>query len=528
MCKFGFSKIVILFLILFCSHSIVFSADFFVSPYGNDAFSGTKEMPFKTLERAVQAAREFFQQNENEDFFVWLNAGDYFITNPLELNAAHLRNGNNHLYFQSIAEESKPMISGGKKVTGWIKNEGGLWEAEVSGPEKTRELFWDRKRLTRARHPNSGYLRVKKVGDDRRTNFYFEEGDFPVPEKSDYPELVLLHDWSVSRIQVGEIDAEQNKLIAVDSIGARNPSFFNLDNWEPNPRYYLENSIVFLDNDYEWYFDEKPQKIFLQLPDSVNPNDLEIFVPISEGIVRMTGNENEPLENVHFEGISFKLSSWQIPEKGYAGVQACHFDEHSSTNGWTVVPAAVKAVWTENCSFNNCTFENLGGSGVWFGAGAKNCRIYNSSFFDISGNGIMIGEGRDRKIDGETWYEATPEQVALGNLISNCKVKNCGTQFFGAVGIWCGLTAETNLRNNEIYDLPYTGVSVGWMWNPQPTPCRDNTIEGNHIHHIMQILSDGGGIYMLGLQPGSKLVRNHIHDVQINAGRAESNGMFLD
>jgi hypothetical protein len=66
------------------------------------------------------------------------------------------------------------------------------------------------------------------------------------------------------------------------------------------------------------------------------------------------------------------------------------------------------------------------------------------------------------------------------------------------------------------------------MWSPEPTPCRENTIDGNHIHHIMNILSDGGGIYMLGLQPGSRIINNHIHDVKINAGRAESNGMFLD
>ena len=506
----------------------VFSVEFYVAIDGNDEYPGTRQRPFKTVTRAVAAAQDFFQQNRNDDCFIWLAAGEYFITNPLELNSAELKIRDGHLYFRSVAEEEKPLISGGKKVTGWIENSDGLWEAKISGPEKIRELFMDRKRLTRARHPNNGYLRVKKVGEDRRTCFYFEEGDFTAPGKSDYPELVLLHDWSISRIQVGEIDAEQNKLTAVDSIGARSPSFFNLDNWEPNPRYYLENSFQFLDSNYEWFFDEKSQKIFLQLPDSVNPNDLEIFVPVSEGIVKMTGNENNPLKNVHFEGISFKHSAWQIPEKGYAGVQACHFDGHSSTSGWTVVPAAVKAVWTENCSFKNCTFEELGGSGVWFGTGSKNCRILNSSFFDISGNGIMIGEGRDREIDGKKWYEAAPEQVALGNSISKCKVKNCGAQFFGAVGIWCGLTAETTIRDSEIYDLPYTGISVGWMWSPQPTPCRENTIEGNHIHHIMQTLSDGGGIYMLGLQPGSKLVRNHIHDVQINAGRAESNGMFLD
>jgi len=83
--------------------------------------------------------------------------------------------------------------------------------------------------------------------------------------------------------------------------------------------------------------------------------------------------------------------------------------------------------------------------------------------------------------------------------------------------------------------LPYTGVSVGWMWwdprqraEPRETPCRANMVIDNHIHHVMQVLSDGGGIYTLGLQPGSVLRGNVIHDILRNAGRAESNGMFLD
>jgi hypothetical protein len=44
----------------------------------------------------------------------------------------------------------------------------------------------------------------------------------------------------------------------------------------------------------------------------------------------------------------------------------------------------------------------------------------------------------------------------------------------------------------------------------------------------MQLLSDGGAIYTLGRQPGSRLGFNNIHDISRNAGRAESNGMFLD
>jgi hypothetical protein len=193
-----------------------------------------------------------------------------------------------------------------------------------------------------------------------------------------------------------------------------------------------------------------------------------------------------------------------------------------------VVPAAISSVWGENITFSKCSFRNFGGSGIWFGTGSKNCKIIDSGVEDISGNGIMIGEGQDRIFDGQPWWESAPEQVALSNTVENCTISQVGAQFYGAVGIWAGLTAHTTIENNELFDLPYTGISVGWMWSPVPTPARENHIVGNHIHDIMKSLSDGGGIYLLGLQPGSQLLHNRIHDVKVNAGKAESNGMFLD
>ncbi len=320
----------------------------------------------------------------------------------------------------------------------------------------------------------------------------------------------------------------ENKLTAVDSIGPKKPDFFNIDHWEPHPRYFLENAIEFLDADFEWFFDKKENELYLKLPENQNADEVKIVIPVSTGLVKLVGTENQPLKNIHFQGISFENCAWGIPETGYCGIQACHFDPRPERGGWTVVPAAVYAEWTENCTFSDCSFKNLGGSGLWFSTGSKNCSVSNSIFQDISGNGIMIGEGRDRQVNGQAWWQTSPEQVALGNRIENCTITACGAQFYGAVGIWCGLTAETTIKNNEIHDLPYSGISIGWMWSPVQTPCRDNVIDGNHIHHILQTLSDGGGIYMLGLQPRSKITNNHIHDVQINAGRAESNGMFLD
>jgi hypothetical protein len=154
--------------------------------------------------------------------------------------------------------------------------------------------------------------------------------------------------------------------------------------------------------------------------------------------------------------------------------------------------------------------------------------LTGSLFEDISGNAIMVGEGRDRTVNGDVWWKTVPEQAARDISVVKNTVTRCGQQFFGAVGIWCGFVANTSLAGNHLYELPYTGISIGWEWSPAPSPCRDNHLTNNHIHNVMQILSDGGGIYMLGLQPGSILSGNLIHDVTLNAGRAESNGMFLD
>ncbi|MEN8116572.1 MAG: right-handed parallel beta-helix repeat-containing protein [Bacteroidota bacterium] len=500
--------------------------EFYISPDGSDNNRGTKGNPFSTIVKAKQAVLNSAKKGKAKDYFIILANGLYEIEKPVTFKSEEFA-GLNISVTVKADNHGSATISGGKRVTGWQKNSDGLWTADLKTEITLRELFIGGKRGIRARFPNSGYLRVKKVGDDRRTNFFFEEGEFLLPAKTNGVELVLFHDWSISRIGVKEIDEKQNKLTAVDSIGAKSPAFFNLDHWEKDPRYYLENALAFLDVEYEWYFDSDKGKIFLKLPETENPNDLQIYIPVAGSLVNLKGSEKNPVMNICFEGIIFKHCAWQIPEMGYCGVQACHFDARSES-GWTEVPAAIKAEWAENCTFNNCKFGNLGTSGLWFSTGCSSCLVANSEFRDISGNGIMIGEGRNRIIDGEVWWKKAPEQVAANNTVENCSVSECGAQYFGAVGIWCGFTANTTIKNNEIYNLPYSGISIGWEWSPASTPCRENIIEGNHIHHIMKVLSDGGGIYMLGLQPGSKILGNHIHDVKINAGSAESNGMFLD
>ncbi len=503
---------------------------FFVSPTGNDLNPGTNGEPFLTIQKAQEAVRAQLSGPNSEDISVWLADGTYILSEPLHFGPEDSGLGKSFVRYRA-EEGAMPVISGGMEISGWQKKDG-IWVAKVpsvSGIPRLRELFIAGERATRARHPNDGYLHVSEVGTDRRTNFRFNEGDFPAPRKFKDVELVLLHDWSITRIPLAEIDHRQSRLTAVDSIGAKCLNFFNLDNWEKDPRYFLENDLAFLDVPGEWFFDADEGLLYLLLPDGKSPQNLGVTVPVTgPHLVVMEGSEESTVRNIAFEGIAFQYCSWQIPEKGYAGIQACHFDPRPASDGWSVVPAAIMATWAENCSFSGCSFTQLGGSGLWFGMGCKGCSVSDSHFGDISGNAIMIGEGRDRVVKGEVWWKSVPEQAAQGNSVVNNTVTECGRQFYGAVGIWCGFTAGTVVSDNHLYNLPYTGISIGWEWSPAPSPCRDNHLTGNHIHHIMQILSDGGGIYMLGLQPGSTISDNLIHDVTVNAGRAESNGMFLD
>ncbi|HLU49591.1 MAG TPA: right-handed parallel beta-helix repeat-containing protein, partial [Planctomycetota bacterium] len=387
-------------------------------------------------------------------------------------------------------------------------------------------------RRPRARHPNDGYLRVEKVGPDRRTSFTYRAGDLEAYGKVEHIELVFLHDWSISRVGLRSIDTESRTVTLRDPVGPAS-RHFAMDWFEPDPRYFLEGSPSFLDRPGEWVLDvEKKELLYRPVPGE-SPSGIRAIAPATEALVVVRGDEatGKPVRGLAFVGLTFEHCAFPLPPHGYAAGQAGFHEERVVPGGGALrrpMPAALTFEIAEDCRFERGRIERCGGSALRFGSRARRNVIASSVIRDVGGNGIMIGEEQTRHIDGQPWWRAAPDQVASENVVIDCLIERCGAQFYGAVGVWVGLAEKTRIAQNEIRHLPYTGVSVGWMWSTTPTPCRENVVERNHIHHVMQILSDGGGIYTLGIQPGSILRGNHIHDVPRNSGRAESNGMFLD
>lgn len=508
-----------------------------VAPGGDDGAGGAVDQPLGSLAGARDTLRKKFPDGVTENVTVIVHGGTYRISEPITFTPRDGGAENVTVTYRAADGANKPIISGGRPITGWRDNGDGTWSATIpafkAGDFRFRELFVADERRPRAAHPNDGFVRIVKSGADKRTFFTFKPGDIPAGLDAGRIELLFLHDWSTSRVAVKDIDHDNHVLTVADPIGC-SAAHYRIDHFEPHPRYRLENDPAFLDAPGEWYLDEdagvltyKPREGETLAQFKASPP----IAPLATSLLEVRGTDARPVRNLHFVGLHFAHCAWHTPKGGYAAGQACFHETRDGGQGGPlreITPAAVTFERAENCRFERGSVAHVGGSGIAIGSRCNDCALVDSHVHDVAGNGVLIGEDRGRAVEGRPWWQSAPQQVATGNVMRGNVIEHCGRLFYGAVGVWVGFAADTRIEGNTIRRLPYTGVSVGWMWSPTPTPCRGNRVERNHIHHVMQVLSDGGGIYTLGRQPGGVLAGNVIHDVPLNLGRAESNGMFLD
>ena len=121
---------------------------------------------------------------------------------------------------------------------------------------------------------------------------------------------------------------------------------------------------------------------------------------------------------------------------------------------------------------------------------------------------------------GSTLLPESEADATSHNLVANCEIGDLGSLYHSAVGIWVGQSPDNRIIHNHIHDLYYSGISIGWTWGYGPALATNNLVAFNHIHHLGKksdgdgpILSDMGGIYTLGMQPGTRVDNNLWHDM---------------
>lgn len=484
---------------------------------------------------ALSRLKKLREQGDKKPITLEIPAGVYRFEQTIELTPELVGEG---LQLKSIAKANEQVVFSGGQLLGTGKRDAqGNWRYQLPAGWKERvaprALIINQKLQSAARYPNHGYLRIEKSLADRRSGFIVSDGDLPSNFDLDAApcDLIFLHDWSSSRLPVASYQKESRELRTVGPIGCAG-RHFAIDHFEKQPRYWLEGQPSFADLPGEWFIDYKTEQIVVvaskadqQPPRLVLPRLMEILVA--------SGTEKAPLQNLTIAGITFTGTRFPMPAGGVAGVQATMHEPRDAqgnrlTKNYPMLLAAVKIERAEGCQLLRCTFQALGGTAVWLAGQTKSCSIKYCKIRDVGGNGINLGEDSSRHVNGKIWYQSVPQQISTGNTVERCEISFCGQMLPGSVGIWAALNKQLKILSNNIHDTPYTGISLGWIWSQTPSPAGENIIRGNKIEFVMQTLSDGGGIYTLGRQPGSIIENNTISDVPLNAGRAESNGMFLD
>ena len=157
------------------------------------------------------------------------------------------------------------------------------------------------------------------------------------------------------------------------------------------------------------------------------------------------------------------------------------------------------------CRLERCTVAHSGGYAIYFGRGSKRNQVLACELFDLGGGGVKLGEPGQSPDDNRQNYE---------NVIADNHIHDLGLVYAPAVGVWALQSGRNQIVHNHIHDLFYTAISVGWTWGYAENQSKGNIIEYNHLHDIgKEMLSDMGGIYTLGVQPGTRIRNNLIHDI---------------
>ncbi len=468
--------------------------------------------------RARDAVRAMLQRPGRGSVRVLLLGGIYHLTRPLVLDWRDSgRVGRTVLW--SAAPGARPVLSGALRVVGWRVHDAArhIYEARVPAGLATRQLYVNGVRAERARSASypAGFTRTPS-GFQAPNDAMASWGD---PRAI---EAVTVDQWKEMRCPVAAIHGRQ--IVMAQPCWTNANVFPYL--WSFRTIAWLENAYELLRTPGQWYLDAPAGRLYYIPRPGERLSSADVELPVAQALVDVRGTLRHPVTHLRFTGLTFAYGTWVGPNgpNGYAADQSgFHLDGyghppnvvgHDPHDART--PGDVRVDFGRDIAFVHDDFEHLGGAGLDFASGSQGDLIVGNRFSDISAAAIQLG--------GVSVADAHPTSAGLvtrDNVIADNLVRQVGREYQDAAGIFVGFATRTLVAHNDISEVPWSGIAIGWGWGlldpsgflglpgavrgqwgtyATPTTSSDNRIIDNRVSDFLSAMWDGGAIYTVGQQ----------------------------
>ncbi|GIF74480.1 RICIN domain-containing protein [Asanoa siamensis] len=489
------------------------------------------------------------------DIVVQLAGGTYRLATPLRFSAAD-SGSNGYTVTWQAAPAAQPVISGARAVTGWTLADQGrnIWRANVGAGIDSRQLYVDGALATRARTQVN------------RADFTASSSGLSFTN----PALGYLNNLAAkSRVQMESVNSFTDRYVSVQSISGnmitmQQPGWsnnnFGYDTFTSPHRagpLYLSNAYEFLDAPGEWHLDPGTGALSYIPLGGQNMGSVAVELPTLQSLVNVGGTYAAPAHHLALRGITFTGTTWlgASSNQGYVDQQtgayiagnwswpsfsSCHngCPQFEATRpNWQQMPAAVQVSAANTITFSDSRFVNLGQTAIGIGndanghtsgvgLGASNITVTRSEVARNAAGGIVVGGVR-----ADAHHPSDQRMVNRDITISDNRLHDLGIEYRGIVSVLTTYVNTATILHNEVYNMPYTGMSIGYGWgsndaggsnhyadrglyNYQPrystaTTAANNRLVGNYVHDVMQQMNDGGCVYTLSANPGGLISDNY-------------------